>query len=98
MRGGILAFTTGDALVPVFSMLARAVASRFNTEPSRIKAGLEVREGKLMPSFGVPADALAEVGVSEDEAREIMRQAWAMARPLVRRSLLNARGRWHELG
>lgn len=93
-----MALTTGDALVPVFSMLARAIASRFKTDPSLIKAGLEVREGKLMPSFGVPASALEKSGVAEDEAREIMRQAWTMARPLVQRSLLSVRGRWHELG
>ena len=98
MRGEILALTVGDALLPVFDMLARAIAVRFEVEPNRVKAALETCEGKLVPSFGVPADVLAKANVSEDEAREFMRNVWAMARPLVQRTVRGTRERWHEFG
>lgn len=98
MRGGIVSLTTGDALVPVFNMLARALAGRFRVDPRRIDATLEVKEGRLVPRFGVPEDALEKAGVSEDEARAVMRQAWAMARPVVRQALMRVRERWHECG
>lgn len=97
MRGEILAVTTGDALVPVFSILARALASRFGCKPTEVQVGLQVHEGRLMPAFGVPEEAVAKAGVTEDKAREIMRHAWGLSRPSVQRVLRQVRGQWHEL-
>ena len=96
MRGEILAVTTGDALVPMFSILARALAAKFECEPTSVQVGLRLHDGRLMPSFGVSEDAVAKTGMSEEQAREFIRHAWQLSRPSVQHVVRRVRERWHE--